>query len=118
MRQVGGHVMLEAVLADVAQQFLQLRNAHHARAAERIERIVGELAFADVAAGCCRSRSLVEKRAKLMGPAFTRPTQVPKVFSLPTVPAMICWKSMRTSLKKCLGRLLQWKQTALSGSSP
>ena len=40
---------------------------------------------------------------------------MPKVFSLPTVPAMISWKSMRTSSKKCLGRLLQWKQTALFG---
>ena len=50
-----------------------------------------------------------------MGPALTRPTQVPKVFSLPTVPAMISWKSIFTSAKKCLGRLLQWKHTALFG---
>ena len=56
-------------------------------------------------------RSSVEKRAKLIAPAFTVPTQVPKVFSLPTVPAMISWKSIFTSLKKCFGRLEQWKQT-------
>ena len=60
----------------------------------------------------------MEKRAKLIAPAFTRPTQVPKVFSLPTVPAMMAWKSIMTSLKKCLGRLEQWKQTHLSGSLP
>ena len=51
--------------------------SHHAGAAEGCQRIVGELALADVAARSCPSQSLVEKRAKLIGPAFTRPTQVP-----------------------------------------
>src|ERR1700724_2221320 len=41
--------MLEAALADVAQQVLQLRNPDHAGAAERLQRIVGELTFPDVA---------------------------------------------------------------------
>ena len=68
--------MLEAVLADVAQQLLQARNLHDAGAAEGLERVVGELAFADVAANL-PVRSSVEKRQKLIGPAFTRPTQVP-----------------------------------------
>jgi hypothetical protein len=36
-------------------------------------------------------KSSVEKRAKLMGPAFTVPSSVPWVFSLPTVPAMMSW---------------------------
>ena len=41
-RKIRGHVMLEAVLADVVQQLLHARNLHHARAAERFQRIVGE----------------------------------------------------------------------------
>jgi len=54
--------------------------------------------------------------AKLIFSGLMRPTQVPKVFSLPTVPAMISWKSILTERKKCFGRLEQWKQTALLGS--
>src|ERR1022692_407113 len=46
---VGGYVMLEAVFADEAQQGLKVRNLHHAGAAEGSQRIVGELALADVA---------------------------------------------------------------------
>jgi hypothetical protein len=34
-RQVRRDVVLEAALADVAQQFLKTRNPHHTRAAER-----------------------------------------------------------------------------------
>src|ERR1017187_3482817 len=41
--------MLEAALADVAEQLLKLRDAYHAGAAKGFERIVGELAFPDVA---------------------------------------------------------------------
>ena len=48
--KIGGHVMLETVFADVVQQLLHLRNFDHAGAAESIQRIVGESAFADVAA--------------------------------------------------------------------
>src|ERR1019366_10306514 len=48
-RQVGGYVVLEAALADVAEQLLQPGDAHHAGAAKSFERIVGELAFAHVA---------------------------------------------------------------------
>ena len=49
-RQVGRDVVLEAVFADVAQQALQVGDADYAGAAEGVERIVGEFAFADVAA--------------------------------------------------------------------
>ena len=55
---------------------LQVGDSHHAGAAEGVERIVGEFALAHVAVDA-PSRSLVEKRAKLIGLAFTRPTQVP-----------------------------------------
>ena len=48
--EVGGDVVLEAVLADVAEQLLQARDFDHAGAAESFERIVGERALADVAA--------------------------------------------------------------------
>jgi hypothetical protein len=41
--------MLEAVLTDIAEQGLQVRDADDAGAAESVERIVGEFAFADVA---------------------------------------------------------------------
>ena len=109
-------MVFEAVLADVAQQFLQMRDFDYAGATEGVQRIVGEFAFAYIAANFSR-RSLVENRAKLML-RLSQPTQVPKVFSFPTVPAMICLEIHLTSRKKCLGRLLQWKHTALSGSSP
>src|ERR1019366_4687523 len=46
---VGGHVMLEAVLADEAQERLEMRNLDHAGAAESGQRIVGELALSHVA---------------------------------------------------------------------
>ena len=48
--EVGGDVVLEAVLADVAQQLLHVGDLDHAGAAEGVERIVGEGALADVAA--------------------------------------------------------------------
>src|SRR6202162_5269060 len=41
--------MLEAALADVAQQRLEFPDAHHPGAAEGLQRIVGEFAFPDVA---------------------------------------------------------------------
>ena len=48
--EVGGDVMLEAFTADVLEQLLQLGNLGHAGAAERGQRIVGELARAGLAA--------------------------------------------------------------------
>src|ERR1035441_6581506 len=50
LRKIGGGVMLKALLADHAQQILQVRDLHHASAAERLERIVGEPAAAHIAA--------------------------------------------------------------------
>jgi hypothetical protein len=68
--------------------FCNLRNLGHARAAEGLQRIVGEFARAGVAAN--HAAAIVGGVArKAHAPALTRPTQVPKVFSLPTVPAMI-----------------------------
>ena len=49
-REVGGDVMLETVVTDVAQQFLQSWDFHDARAAERFEWIIGEATAAGVAA--------------------------------------------------------------------
>ena len=42
--------MFEAALADVAEEFLQVRNLDDAGAAKCFQRIVGKLSFADVAA--------------------------------------------------------------------
>src|ERR1051326_518679 len=42
--------MLETLLANIAQQFLKLGDAHNARAAEGLQRIIGNLAFADITA--------------------------------------------------------------------
>ena len=43
--EVGGYVVFEAFAADVLQQLLQLRNLGYARAAEGLERIVGEFTW-------------------------------------------------------------------------
>ena len=50
VRRAHRHVMLEAVLADVAQQLLQARHMDNRPVAEGVERIVGERAFAHVGA--------------------------------------------------------------------
>jgi hypothetical protein len=47
--EICGDVMLEAVFADEAEQFLEMRDFYDASATEGFERIVGESAFADVA---------------------------------------------------------------------
>src|SRR5712692_2172176 len=46
--EIRGNVMLESVLADVTQEFLQVGNANHAGAPESLERIVSEFPFSDV----------------------------------------------------------------------
>src|ERR1700733_662350 len=43
-------MVLKAALADKMQQLLQFRNLNHARAAEGVERVVGESSFSNVAA--------------------------------------------------------------------
>ena len=48
--EVGGYVVFEAFAADVLQQLLLLRNLGYARAAEGLERIVGEFTWTRVAA--------------------------------------------------------------------
>src|ERR1035438_10262568 len=48
--EAGGYMMLEAFAADEAQQLLQVGNLGNARAAEGLERIVGEAARACIAA--------------------------------------------------------------------
>src|SRR5580765_5529915 len=53
-RQVGGDVMLEALLADVVQQGLHLWNLDHARATESVQRIVRKPSLAHVAAHLTR----------------------------------------------------------------
>ena len=110
-------MVLEAVLADVMQQLLHLWNFDNAGAAESVQRIVGKPSLADVTAHLARGVVGGEAgKAHLF--RLDQPTQVPNVFSLPTVPAMISWKSIFTERKKCFGRLEQWKHTALLGSEP
>jgi hypothetical protein len=53
--EVGGHVVLEALAADVLEQLLQLRNLGHASAAESLKRIIGEFSRARVTANPRRS---------------------------------------------------------------
>ena len=48
-RKICGHVVLEAVLADVMQKPLQVRNPDDSGPAKSVERIVGERALADTA---------------------------------------------------------------------
>src|ERR1035437_3835350 len=50
LREIRGYVMLEAVLADVTQKPLQVRNLDDSSPAESVERIVGERALAGIAA--------------------------------------------------------------------
>ena len=45
LAEVSRHVMLKAVLADIAQQVLEMRNLHYSRTAECLETIVGELSY-------------------------------------------------------------------------
>lgn len=47
--EAGGDVVLEAVLADVAEELLHVGDLDDARAAEGVERVVGECSLADVA---------------------------------------------------------------------
>src|SRR6185312_10501580 len=48
--QVCGHMMLESVLTDAVKEALHIGNFHHARAAERIQRVIGEAPLANVTA--------------------------------------------------------------------
>src|SRR6185312_8725271 len=48
--EVGGDMMLESSFADVAQKLLHFGNADDAGSAEGFERVLGKLAFPDVAA--------------------------------------------------------------------
>src|SRR6202167_1107044 len=49
-RKVRGNVMFETVFTNVTQQFLHARNLDHSGAAEGLQRIISEPAFAHVAA--------------------------------------------------------------------
>ena len=49
-REIGGNMVLETALTDVAKKLLQSWDAHHAGPAEREKRIVGKFAFAHVTA--------------------------------------------------------------------
>ena len=87
-RKIRRYMVLKSVFANVVQQLLQLGNFDHARTAESLQRIVRKSAFANVAANFAADVVSRETReAHLL--RTDQPTQVPKVFSLPTVPAMI-----------------------------
>jgi hypothetical protein len=110
-REVGSHVALETMLADVAEQFLQPVNPQHARAAECFERILGKLAFAHVAANgavAIVSRESGETHRPCFHPSLAG-----------AIGVLFTHRSGNDLLEiireEVLGRLLQWKQTALSG---
>jgi len=88
LRQVDGGVMFEAVLADEIQKILQVRDVGHTKAAERIERIVGQLSLAHVG-GDLAAEIVGGDAAEGEWLGAHAPTTVPYVLSLPTVPAMI-----------------------------
>jgi hypothetical protein len=74
-REVGGNVMLETVVTDAAQQFLQPWDFHDARAAERFGWMVSEATTARVAADF--SMHIVRgKLRKAHGASLARPTHV------------------------------------------
>src|ERR1035437_6948553 len=78
-RQVSRYMVLEAALADVAKQLLQLGDAHHAGAAKSLERIVGELAFPHVALN--RALAIVGRKTRethrpRFHPSHARPVSV------------------------------------------
>src|SRR4051812_37897212 len=62
MRERPRHMMLEAALADVPEQRLQIVDLHHSRAAERLEWILRESTLADVAADL--PRAIVRREAR------------------------------------------------------
>src|SRR5438874_811460 len=74
--------MLEAVLADVAQQLLQAGNLDHARAAEGLERIGREGAAADVAAHFSR-QVICREPGKAHGAGLDPPDAGPECVRLP-----------------------------------
>jgi len=98
--------MLKALFADVAQQLLQLRNVRHACAAKGLEWIARELAFAYVTTDAA-IEVVGRETSEAHCASFHAAHAVPNVFSFPTVPAMMAWKSMMTSSKKCFGKLEQ-----------
>src|ERR1700722_6524863 len=59
--KIRSHMMLETILANVAQQLLQAGNLHNAHATKCVQRIVGERAFADVTAD--HARRIVSREA-------------------------------------------------------
>src|ERR1022692_814826 len=74
--------MLKSLLADVMQQLLHLRNLHNSGAAKRLQRIVGESSFADVASDA--SKCVVSREArKAHGTGFHLSNTSPKGVLLP-----------------------------------
>src|ERR1700743_2146042 len=47
--EIRGHMVFKAVLTDISQQLLHLRNLNYAGSAKGLERIVGESTLADIA---------------------------------------------------------------------
>ena len=62
--------------ADVMHQVLQPRNPGDCPAAERLQFVVGQRAFADISSDLT-ARSSVVSRAKVSGPAGVRPSRAP-----------------------------------------
>ena len=115
--EVRGDVVFEAVFADVVQQLLQPRNFHYARAAEGFEGIVGEVPAAGVAANV--AASIVGRKARKTHRSCLHPTDASaEGVVLAHRAGNDLLKIHAHVLEKCLGRLLQWKQTALFGSLP
>jgi len=99
------HVMLKSVSQMIVQQLLQLVDLHHAT-----PRMYFRESLVTFLPHIPRSLRLFvgrEAGKAHLRPPLLDPRPCPNVFSLPTVPAIISWKSIRTSWKKCLGRFCQ-----------
>src|ERR1700759_5608032 len=70
--EVRRHVMLESLFTDKSQQLLHMGNSYHARASKRLQRIVRELAFANIPANLAcvviRREAQIRHRPRLYTP--------------------------------------------------
>jgi len=112
-------MMLETVFADdTGEGPWRVRDLDHRRAAKVVSGVRGEPSFAHVSRGILPVTSLVVKRARAHRAGLHAAHAGPEGVQLADGAGDDFLVVMRTCSKKSLGRLLQWKQTALFGSSP
>jgi len=114
---VDGHVMLVTLPANVLKKRLQRGDFHHPVTAEGLEPVGGDFALAaigaDLAGVVVGGDTAIRKRARLQAADHGS-----KAIGLPHRARDDFLEIHLGGFKKCLGRLEQWKMTALSGSSP